>query len=122
MSLDPLLLLWSVDNAVGCATEFVLGSGFAVHLLGAHQFDAAVTFATKGQDRFAQHEWSWSQRGLPILAGSAAVFECELDRAVAAGDHTLLIGRVLDVVHTDHDALLYHRRAFHSTIQMEAMP
>ncbi len=114
VSMDPLLLLWSVDNTVTCAPEFTAGSGFAVHLLGAHQSDAAITFATKGEDRFARHAWRWSDRGLPILADSAAIFECRLHQTVEAGDHTLLIGEVLDVAQADHDALLYHRRGFHS--------
>lgn len=114
VSMDPLLLLWSVANSVNSAAEFINGTGFAVHLLGAHQSDTAMTFATKGHERFSRHDWGWSERGLPVLQDSAAVFECALHRAVEAGDHTILIGEVLFVAQADRAALLYHRRGFHS--------
>lgn len=114
VSMDPLLLLWSVDTSVSSAPEFVGGTGFVVHLLGAHQSDTAMTFATKGCERFSRHRWEWSERGLPILDDAAAVFECALYRTIEAGDHTILIGEVLDVAQADHSALLYHRRGFHA--------
>ncbi len=114
VSMDPLLLLWSVANSVNSAGAFIEGGLFAVHLLGAHQSDTAMTFATKGHERFTKHRWGWSERGLPILQDSAAVFECALYRAVEAGDHTILIGEVLQVAQADRAALLYHRRGFHS--------
>lgn len=114
VSMDPLLILWSVDNSVSSAPEFIEGSGFAVHLLGAHQAEAATTFATKGCERFSRHGWCWSERGLPILDDAAAVVECSVFRTIEAGDHTILIGEVLEVGHADHSALLYHRRGFHA--------
>lgn len=114
VSMEPLLLLWSVANSVTSAPEFVDGAGFAVHLLGAHQSDTAMTFATKGHERFTKLRWGWSERGLPILQDSVAVFECAQYRAVEAGDHTILIGEVLHVAQADRAALLYHRRGFHS--------
>jgi flavin reductase (DIM6/NTAB) family NADH-FMN oxidoreductase RutF len=117
VSLTPLMLLWSVDRRASCAQEFVQGNGFAVHVLADEQQDHCATFASPLEDRFDRHAWHLSERNLPILDGAAAVLECALWRAIEAGDHTILLGNVLEVSVEDRDPLVYHRRSFGSITQ-----
>jgi flavin reductase (DIM6/NTAB) family NADH-FMN oxidoreductase RutF len=41
-----------------------------------------------------------------------AWFDCELDQTVSAGDHDILIGRVLDFGSTERSALVLSKRQF----------
>ncbi|KKB34249.1 flavin reductase family protein [Bacillus thermotolerans] len=113
VSLDPLMVLWSIDHGVSTIKAFTEGGKFAVHVLAGDQKDLCMTFATKGVDRFSQCKWEMSENGLPIIEGAFGVFECETFKAVEAGDHTVLIGNVKDIqIDKSKDPMLYHRRAF----------
>ncbi|OES46398.1 flavin reductase family protein [Domibacillus iocasae] len=116
VSLDPLLILWSIDHKVSTIQEFVKGGKFAVHILAGNQQDVCMNFAKKGVDRFSTCEWSFSpEHNLPIIEGAFAVLQCKIFKTVEAGDHTILIGEVDDIqIDTDKDPMLYHRRHFAS--------
>jgi flavin reductase (DIM6/NTAB) family NADH-FMN oxidoreductase RutF len=50
-----------------------------------------------------------TQHGTPILHGSLAYLECRLHSAQVAGDHTIFIAEVEDVVVRDGEPLLFFR-------------
>jgi flavin-dependent trigonelline monooxygenase, reductase component len=94
VSLDPPLLLVSIANRSGNLAAFTTGPGFAVNILSEAQKDLSARFAKPLEDRFAGVYWRQGPAGSPLLAGVSAWFDCALDRAIPAGDHTLLIGRI----------------------------
>ncbi|ETI68301.1 flavin reductase family protein [Neobacillus vireti] len=113
VSLDPLMLLWSIDHRVSSLKEFTEGGKFAVHVLAEEQRELCQTFASKHTDRFSTCNWALSPNGLPIIEGTFGVFECKTFKAIEAGDHTVLIGEVIDLqVDKEKDPMLYHRRVF----------
>lgn len=113
VSLDPLMLLWSIDHRVSSLKAFTEGGKFAVHVLAGEQQELCKTFASKVEDRFAACEWNLSENGLPIIDGAFGVFECKTFKAIEAGDHTVLIGEVTDIrIDQEKDPMLYHRRVF----------
>ncbi|MEH7125122.1 flavin reductase family protein [Bacillus sp. JJ1773] len=113
VSLDPPMLLWSIDHGVSSLKEFTEGGKFAVHVLAAEQRELCKVFASKHEDRFSTCEWSLSENGLPIIENVVGVFECKTFKAIEAGDHTVLIGEVMDIkVEKEKDPMLYHRRVF----------
>lgn len=116
VSLDPLLILWSIDHKVSTINEFTGGGDFAVHILAGNQQDVCMTFATKGVDRFSTCDWSFSpDHNLPVIKGTFAVLQCRTFKTVEAGDHTIVIGEVADIqIDTEKDPMLYHRRHFAS--------
>lgn len=116
VSLDPLLILWSIDHKATTLPAFMESGKFAVHILAGNQKDICMAFATKGADRFAACEWSLSsEHELPVIEGAFAVLQCQSVQTVEAGDHTILIGEVCDIqIDTDKDPMLYHRRHFAS--------
>ncbi|PIC57708.1 oxygenase [Sporosarcina sp. P12(2017)] len=115
VSLDPLLVLWSIDHRVSSLESFTKGGKFAVHVLAGEQQELCKTFASKVEDRFANCQWELSSNNLPILEGTFGVFECKTHQVIEAGDHTILIGEVVDLqVDKDKDPMLYHRRVFGS--------
>jgi flavin reductase (DIM6/NTAB) family NADH-FMN oxidoreductase RutF len=94
---------------------------WAVSVLGADQRTAAARFAMKGRisDRllFADlphHRGEAS--GAPLADGALATVECRTEQRIPAGDHVLLIGRVLSarVAAEEGGPLLYFRGAYRS--------
>jgi flavin reductase (DIM6/NTAB) family NADH-FMN oxidoreductase RutF len=113
VSLDPPMLLWSIDHRVSSLKAFTEGSKFAVHVLAGEQQGLCKTFASKVDDRFGTCKWSLSENELPIIEGAFGVFECKTFKAIEAGDHTVLIGEVMDIkINQEKDPMLYHRRVF----------
>lgn len=112
VSLDPPLLLVSMANASANLPSFAGGRGFAVNILSEGQKDVSATFAKRSEDRFASVYWRRGPVGSPLIAGVSAWFDCTLDQAVAAGDHTILIGRIGAFEATAHPGLGYYRGAY----------
>ncbi|MCC3358110.1 flavin reductase family protein [Bacillus sp. REN16] len=112
VSLDPLLILWSIDKRVSTYDNFTKTDKFAVHVLAGDQGDICALFASKGIDRFANCEWEMSDNNLPILKGASGVLHCKTFKTVEAGDHTILIGEVVEITNDSKPPLLYHNRKF----------
>ncbi|MFB4162310.1 flavin reductase family protein [Alteribacillus sp. JSM 102045] len=112
VSLDPLLILWSIDHRVSTIDIFRSSDKFAVHVLAGDQTELCNLFASKGIDRFNNCDWKLSEHNLPIISDVFAVLQCKTFKQVEAGDHTILIGKVIDITKENKDPMLYHRRNF----------
>ena len=110
VSLDPLLLLWSIDKRVYSYEEFLKVEKFTVNILAADQEDLCNLFASKVEDRFTQCEWKKSELNLPVLSNSLATLQCKVFRQIEAGDHTIIIGEVIHIQNAEKEPFLYHRR------------
>jgi flavin reductase (DIM6/NTAB) family NADH-FMN oxidoreductase RutF len=88
---------------------------FCVNVLGDHQGEVGQSFAVSGGDKFDGVAWHPAPAtGAPVLEGSLAWVDCRLELVHDAGDHELIIGRVLDlgVASGDGSPLLYFRSKF----------
>lgn len=94
LSLQPPLILWSLRSVSANLDSFVAASHFAVNVLAENQVDLSRRFASPVPDKFAEGLWTDGLGGVPVLAGCAAVFECEQVSCQTAGDHVLFIGQV----------------------------
>lgn len=116
VSLDPPLVLLSVRT--GSRMDEVLQRQplWAAAVLGEEQRALAGRFAMKGRlsDRLLFQEVPHAPgkaTGAPLVDGALAAVECRTEERVAAGDHTLLVGRVLATVlpPAEGGPLLYYR-------------
>ncbi|AZL60463.1 flavin reductase [Tabrizicola piscis] len=112
VSMDPPLLLVSIANRSANLTAFATGTGFAVNILSEAQKDLSARFAKPIEDRFADVYWRKGPVGSPVLAGVSAWFDCTLEQAVPAGDHTILIGRIGGFEALAAPGLGYYRGAY----------
>ena len=112
VSLDPPLLLVSIANRSANLSAFTTGAGFAINILSEGQKDLSARFARPVDDRFADLYWRHGPAGNPVLAGVSAWFDCRLDQAVPAGDHTILIGRITGFEAGNAPGLGYYRGAY----------
>lgn len=91
------------------------GASFAVNILGRDQEELSNRFAwLKDGDRFAAGDWQTAATGAPILADALVWLDCTIHSRVAAGTHTIFIGRVraAGVPRPDEAPLVYWNRDY----------
>lgn len=110
VSLDPLMVLWSIDRKVSSFEIFCNTGHFAVHVLASDQAEACWAFAGKEPDRFSKVNWTLSENKLPIISGVLGVMECQTSQKIDAGDHVILIGEVLSLSKQEKKPMLYYSR------------
>lgn len=113
VSLRPPLVLWSLRSESANLAAFMAARYFAVNVLAESQIELSRRFAARVADKFAAGVWTPGAYGAPVLAGCAAVFECETASEQLAGDHHLFIGRVLACTETDLAPLLFAAGTYH---------
>lgn len=113
LSLQPALVLWSLRTASPVLAEFRAARHFAVNVLAEAQVDLSRRFATRAEDRFSLGHWSLGVGGAPVLAGCAAVLECEQQTQQELGDHWLFIGQVLRLADTGVAPLVFQGGHYH---------
>ncbi|MEP7364754.1 MAG: flavin reductase family protein [Acidobacteriota bacterium] len=114
VSLEPPLVLICIGHDSGVLDMFHDQRRFGLSFLRAEQRDLSNQFAMRGQNRFDGVAWHEGESAVPILDGTLADMECEVERAVEAGDHDVIIARVRKaMVHGGHP-LLYFNSAYAS--------
>ena len=114
VSLDPPLVLICIAKAASSLPVFENAAGFAINVLAEDQRDVSGAFASKRPDKFSSIDWRPGPANNPILDGVAAWFDCVTDKTVDAGDHVILLGRVVGFDHSAANPLGYTRGAYFS--------
>lgn len=112
VSLDPALVLVCIGKTAASYPVFSDTKHFSISILAEDQKTVSGIFASKAPDKFEQVEWQRGVTGSPIINGSAAWFDCERYQVVEAGDHIILIGKVVDFANTAASPLGYGRGAY----------
>lgn len=98
VSLEPQLALICLDNKLSGLEHFEPGCLFAVNILRDDQEDISNYFATAGTDRTQACEfYRNADSGTPLLKDCLACIECKLTESYPGGDHTILLGEVVEV-------------------------
>lgn len=112
VSLDPPLVSVSIAKSAFGLPLFTESDGFAINILAEDQRDLSNRFASQGSDKFAGVSWQSGQTGAPRLEKVVAWFDCENFQQVDAGDHVILIGKVLDYSYNTDAPLGFCRGAY----------
>ena len=96
LSLQPPLVCFSLDKTANCHPAFMACDKFAVNVLAEDQRDISGMFASKDPER----PWDAvptrsGNGGVPLIEGSCACIECELEATYPGGDHDIIVGRVV---------------------------
>ena len=108
VSLDPPLILVCIAKNAGSHLAFVASGAFGVNILQQSQRPLSKSFASRAHDKFVDIAWDAGKTGSPRLPDCAAWIDCRTHDRIDAGDHTILIGRVIDVVHSPNVPLGFH--------------
>jgi len=113
LSLDPPLVTVNLDKKASTHAAFTVSDHFMVNVLAHHQSEIARRFATSGVDRFAAGDTVPLERGLPGIPEAVVRLVCRMHDIVDGGDHSMLIGRVLNcATSAGREALVYVDRGF----------
>ncbi len=115
VSLEPPLISVCIGHAATLHDLLVTAPGFVVNVLSATQEALARRFAGEHPDRFDGVGCATTDRGLVLLDGALVHIEVERHDTAEAGDHTIVIARVVGGgTTTDPNArpLLYYRGGY----------
>lgn len=113
VSLDPPLVLFCAAKTSTTWPRIERAPGFSVNILSDRQEELSRVFATKGADRFRGVAWTPGASGAPVLDGVLAHVDCIFEAEHEAGDHVIVVGRVLDLgIAAEAGPLLFHRGGY----------
>ncbi|MEM6696694.1 MAG: flavin reductase family protein [Pseudomonadota bacterium] len=93
VSLDPALVLWSVDRAARRYPYFDAADHYAIHVLAAEQQDLCTQVA-RNAHALQDVAHNVNADGVPLIDHCLARFECRRVAAHDAGDHVIVVGQV----------------------------
>ncbi len=100
LSLDPLLVLFCVDKGASAYDALERAEAFAVNILAAEQRETSTFFATTGRgddgDAMGGFAYGAGATGAPLIEGSLGWLDCRPWARYEGGDHTIVVGEVVD--------------------------
>jgi flavin reductase (DIM6/NTAB) family NADH-FMN oxidoreductase RutF len=114
VSLDPMLVLVCVDHTTRTHAHLHAKKRFGINVLCQEQRAISEYYARPERthehaEQEAGARFERTRHGTPMLEGSLAYLECRLHSAEVAGDHTIFIAEVEDVVVREGEPLLFFR-------------
>jgi flavin reductase (DIM6/NTAB) family NADH-FMN oxidoreductase RutF len=110
VSLDPPLVLFSLNRQAYSLKSFEEAGNFAINVLRDDQQDISQVFAQAATDKWQGLAFETWESGAPIFSHALAVFDCSTHAVHDGGDHLIFIGRVQRFMHDpDGRPLLYFR-------------
>jgi 3-hydroxy-9,10-secoandrosta-1,3,5(10)-triene-9,17-dione monooxygenase reductase component len=108
VSLNPPLVLWSLENTSLSLPVFRDAPHWAVHVLAADQEALSAKFARRGANKFAGLALEDGIGGVPLLTGCTARFQCRNAFRYDGGDHMIFVGEVQRFDRSDAAPLVFH--------------
>ena len=113
LSIDPPFVAVAPARTSTSWPRIARAGSFCVNVLSDHQQEICEGFAVSGGDKFAGVDWRPAPvTGSPVIEGSLAWVDCQVELVHDAGDHELIIGKVLDLGSGEGLPLLFYRSRF----------
>lgn len=106
VSLNPKLITVSIDNRAKMLHKIKEAKRFVVNILSDKQQDISMHFAGQAKEDRAI-DFGFRQE-MPVIKESLASVVCDLESSYVVGDHTLFIGKVMDIDSAEGDPLLFY--------------
>ena len=107
VSLEPPIVVWSLSNKSPSLQAFQQSGAFVVNVLSQDQLPLSQRFARPIPNKFDSVAVQPGLRGMPLLMGSAAIFECRTVMQQQMGDHVLFLGQVDRYAYQESAPLIY---------------
>ncbi|MAD67384.1 MAG: nitrilotriacetate monooxygenase [Porticoccaceae bacterium] len=114
VSLNPALVLWSIDKKSNCFSDFIKAKSYAIHVLSHEQQAISDQFALSGEDKFSNLQCTIGLNNVPILPDFSACFECSVEHHYEGGDHIILVGKVIKFEDRGSQPLVFCRGSYTS--------
>jgi len=97
LSLDPALVAFCPSKRSRSWQRIEQSGAFCANVLTEDQEEISRVFATSGADKFRGVGWRPAETGSPILSDVLAWIDCRVEARHDAGDHHIIVGRVVDL-------------------------
>ncbi len=117
VSLNPALVLWSIDKGSLSLSAFTDNDYFAIHILHSEQQEFSNRCATRNADKFGGVAWQKGIGDAPIFDDYSCRFQCQVEHRYEGGDHLIIVGRILDYDYKeqqDKKPLLFFKGQYHN--------
>lgn len=105
VSLKPMLVVVSIGERAQMLEKIRSSKKFAVNILARGQQELSMLFAGQTKEK---RDVSFARLGdVPVIDGSLANVTCVVVNEHVEGDHTLFIGKVVEMKVEDGEPLLY---------------
>lgn len=94
VSLEPALVLWSLQCSSDTYAEFAQAPQYAINVLSKDQEAHSNRYAMKDGHALDPAHYSLGENGAPVIGDALAVFECSRDAVHPGGDHVIIVGEV----------------------------
>ncbi len=121
VSLEPPLVLVCIGKGASTYEAFQSAGHFCINILSEEQKNISSRFSSRTAERFSTVNWLPGACGSPVLQDVSAWFECKMHQQVDAGDHLVLIGRVVDFAQSSVNPLGYCRGAYVTPSLMQSL-
>nr|WP_246377247.1 flavin reductase family protein [Nonomuraea soli] len=113
VSLDPPLVAFCVAHTSTSWPRLRSAKTLTVNVLAEDQQRICLQLASRGGDKFAGLGWSDSPGGSPVLDGALAWIDCSIEAEHPAGDHVIVVARVLQLdTHAEGGPLVFFRGGY----------
>lgn len=119
VSLDPKMILISVGHHAKIKEKIQQSGKFSVNILSKNQQDLSMLFA--GQLKETRQVDFGYLEGVPVVPQAVVSIACDVSSEYIEGDHTLFVGRVLDVNLADEEPLVFYSGKYRSLHEGEAV-
>jgi flavin reductase (DIM6/NTAB) family NADH-FMN oxidoreductase RutF len=110
LSLQPPLVLFSLDKSSHIYEKFSGTEKFTVNILSEKQENLSRLYAHPGSVDWKNIAYTTGKNNCPILKGAIAYLECVKENIHDGGDHTIFVGRVENLQKVSEEApLLYFK-------------
>ena len=113
VSLEPPLILFCADHR-GRSWPRIRNTGrFSINVLHENQTDLCSRFGSSNGRKYEGLDWDLSKRATPSLPGVLMPVNAEIHDVHTAGDHDVVIGRILELESvTEERPMIFFRGGF----------
>lgn len=96
VSLDPALALWCIGKESRLLSFFKNCTEYTINILNSEQSEISGFYARRGDHTVDESHVEYDESGSPRIKGAIATLKCEPAALHEAGDHFIVLGRIID--------------------------
>ena len=108
VSLDPPLVLWSIQNSSDHLAMYTECQHFGISVLSSEQGTLSSQYAQRGGHSAQAEHFATGPQGEPKLIDALAHFTCAAYAVHPGGDHQIIVGEVLRFESRETDPLIFY--------------
>ena len=112
VSLEPALVLWSIQNTSECFKEFTECDRYGISVLQHSQEALSNRYARSLERTVDDGDCFVDSHGVSLIQGALATFSCKMSARHPGGDHHIIVGEVVDFESHPGEPLVFFGGAY----------